>query len=277
MLKPGQDFEVLLRGDAHFDSKDTNGGLELAHLEEAKRRGAAIIDIGDLFDAMQAKNDSRSSKRSLLESLLKVGQQEQIGYVDALVSLASQRYAPYWSNWLVLAEGNHETSLSKYLECDLGYRLWENAARDGSPMVRMGYRGWVRFLVRRPNTRATNSIWLYFLHGSGAGGKGLTKIDKRSSIIPDAHIVISGHLHQSSYFPVARYRVNDQGQEYVDSQLHLQVPSYKEDFLGGSGWSVEKELGPKPVGAWWLKLGWASAEANTLRYEAKEAEAFNVR
>ena len=52
----------LLSSDRHHDNPKTRQDLEQEHLKEAKERNAGVIDIGDLFCAMQGKYDRRASK-----------------------------------------------------------------------------------------------------------------------------------------------------------------------------------------------------------------------
>jgi len=39
-----------------------------------------------------------------------------------------------------------------------------------------------------------------------------------------------------------------------DTQLHLQLPTYKSDANAGSGFAVEKGFAPRPLGAWWIRF-----------------------
>ena len=54
---------ILLTADRHHDSPKTDQKLEKMHLDQALERNAPIIDVGDLFDAMQGREDRRRSKR----------------------------------------------------------------------------------------------------------------------------------------------------------------------------------------------------------------------
>ena len=54
-----EDIWFMLRSDAHHDSAHCRRDLEKRHLELAMEKGAYILDAGDLFDAMQGRNDKR--------------------------------------------------------------------------------------------------------------------------------------------------------------------------------------------------------------------------
>ena len=58
-------LKLLLRSDAHHDSVHNLRDMEKRHLEEAIRDGAYILDAGDLFDAMQGRNDPRRGYQDL--------------------------------------------------------------------------------------------------------------------------------------------------------------------------------------------------------------------
>ena len=66
-MKPvsGWTQRFLLSADRHHDNPHTDQALERRHLEEVLTSGAGIIDLGDLFCAMQGKFDKRSSKNDL--------------------------------------------------------------------------------------------------------------------------------------------------------------------------------------------------------------------
>ena len=61
----GWEQYILLTSDRHHDSVDCDREFEARHLDEAKRRGALIMDVGDLFDCMQGKFDPRRSYSNL--------------------------------------------------------------------------------------------------------------------------------------------------------------------------------------------------------------------
>jgi len=100
--------------------------------------------------------------------------------------------------------------------------------------------------------------------------KGTIQTNRRAVVYPDANIVISGHSHQQWMMPIPRLRINDFGREYRDEQLHLQIPSYKDEITGQvDGFAVEKQFAPKPLGAWWLRFWWQRDVG--LRYDAMRA------
>jgi len=45
---------ILVTSDRHWDSVHSDRTMQKRHLDEAVERNALIIDLGDLFDAMQA-------------------------------------------------------------------------------------------------------------------------------------------------------------------------------------------------------------------------------
>lgn len=56
---------ALATSDRHIDSPHTDLPLQKRHLSQAVDRGAFVLDLGDLYDAMQGRNDKRSSKSDL--------------------------------------------------------------------------------------------------------------------------------------------------------------------------------------------------------------------
>ena len=58
------EFWVLLTADVHWDNPHCDRTLYRRHLDLAKERDAAILNVGDWFCAMQGKYDKRAAKRT---------------------------------------------------------------------------------------------------------------------------------------------------------------------------------------------------------------------
>ena len=108
---------ILLRSDAHHDNPSSDNKLEEKHLRQALERGAAVIDNGDAFCAMQGKWDPRSDKSALKP------EHQVDDYLDALVSTYADFLEPYASQLAVMGTGNHETSVLNRRETILTTRL----------------------------------------------------------------------------------------------------------------------------------------------------------
>lgn len=238
----------LLRSDAHHDNSHARHDLERRHLEMAVERGAGILDFGDLFCAMQGKWDKRSDRRQLRPELA-FGD-----YLDELVTYNARFYEPFASHFVMLAPGNHESGVRKRHETDLTERLAERLRSAGSPVERMPYAGWVRFMVTRQTQR--ESIRLRYTHGYGGGGPVTRDVIQtaRQAVYLDADIVVSGHTHDQFIVPIMRERLNSAGTPEVDEMTFVKCGGYKDEYSGGDGWAVEKGLPPKPPGAAWLRF-----------------------
>lgn len=244
-------FWVLLSFDRHHDNPKSDNLMEKRHLELARKRNAVIIDGGDLFCAMQGKYDPRSDKRDLKP-------EHQTGdYLDKLVGTAADFYGPYADLFAVMAPGNHETAISKRHETNLTERLVTMLNdRHGSNIRVGGFSGWIKFQILCFSECLTKNMWYH--HGYGGDApvtKGVIQTNRQSVYLPDAHIVATGHTHNEWQFPIPRIRLTDKGSVYHDEQLHLKVPSYKEEYKDGyGGWHIERGGPPKPTGAMWLRF-----------------------
>jgi hypothetical protein len=246
----------LLSGDRHWDNPKSNHELQKDHLEEAVKRNAGVIDIGDLFCAMQGKYDPRSSKSDVRP------EHRVDSYLDSLVSTAADFFEPWSDRLIVLGVGNHEESIRKRHETHLTDRLVSILNdRTGSDIVCGGYGGWVRFVFDWGNG-ATKVTLLNYSHGYGGGGpvtKGTIQSNRRAIYLPDASLVVSGHIHERWMLDLQRVRINNNGGIYHDTQTHVVVPTYKEEYGDGyGGWHVERGAPPKPIGAAWLRFYWSS-------------------
>jgi hypothetical protein len=96
----------LLRSDIHWDSKDSDVALERKHLKQALERNAYIVTIGDMFDAMQGKEDRRRSLSALKDEFVRTD------YFDALIEKSVEFYKPYAKNMLLISKGNHENAIT---------------------------------------------------------------------------------------------------------------------------------------------------------------------
>lgn len=243
---------ILLRSDAHHDHPRCNQTLEKKHLEQAKERNALILDAGDTFCAMQGKFDKRADKSAIRP------EHQDGDYLDALVRTAADFYRPYAKQWLVFGQGNHETKILKNHETDLIERLVERLKKDNPALQAGGYGGWVKFHFIEKCGRPRPAKTLYYYHGTGGGGpvtRGVIQTNRLAVFTPDADFVLTGHTHDEWTVPIRRQRLSIHGTPFQDEQLHVRTPGYKDAWDDGAGgWEVEKMLGPKPIGAAWLRF-----------------------
>lgn len=257
----GEDWAqwFLLRTDAHHDNPHCDQAMEKRHLDEAVRRGAGVIDAGDLFCAMQGKYDKRSDKSCLRP-------EHQCGdYLDALVRTASEFYAPYAPYWIVMGRGNHESSIKNRHETDLTERTIERIQMlTGTRIPSGGYTGWVRILLERSTRRASVKLW--YCHGWGGGGAVTVNMiqagNRMPAMVDGADVIFTGHVHEAWVNERVRAGLSDMGVP-VQRSLHIcQGPSYKDEYADGrGGWHIETGKPPKPVGAWWMKLTYSDGVA----------------
>lgn len=251
-----KEFEqwFLLTADRHWDNPHSNQDLQREHLQQARERGAGVIDNGDLFCAMQGRWDKRSSKSDLRP------EHQCDNYLDALVSTSADFFEPFADQFVLIGSGNHEESVKKAHETDLTERLCATLFdRTGHRITNGGFGGWVKFLFRDPtNVKKSYCVNLHYDHGYGGGGpvtKGVIQNNRRGTYLPDAHIVISGHIHERSTQDMQRIRLSDQGTTYHDTQTHIIQPTYKEEYGdGSSGWHCRRGAPPKPIGCTWLRF-----------------------
>jgi len=257
---------MLLTSDRHLDNPKSNWKMQKRHLDLAKERNAPVIDCGDLFCAMQGKYDPRSKKTDIRE------ENRKDDYLDTLVDTAEKFFMPYKDILGVIGTGNHETAILKRLETNLTARLIKRLHTAGSNVVAGGYRGWIRLLFS--DNGKSQSFNIYYSHGSNSNApvtKGIIKTNRHAVWLPDADIILTGHIHESWAFRITRARLSQMGKEYVDSQTHIQLPTYKEEFLGSNmGFHHENGRPPKPLGAWWLRFYYC-LDQERIKYEAIQA------
>lgn len=255
-----QDF--LLISDVHFDNPHCKRGLLKQHLDMAVERNAGIMIVGDWFDVMQSRDDPRRSKASLSPDYL-------LDYIDAVTEESATFLKPYAGHVVFVSEGNHESAIRKKLETNLTRRL----ARDLG-VEYMRYSGWVQFRILEGG-HSRRLVNLYFTHGSGGGGpvtKGVIQHNRRAAMLNDAQILVSGHIHE--YWTVVNtvHGINNAGRPYFFDQLHISLPTYKEEFEEMEGYHTERGRPPKPLGGVWLRFKAKHGAPGRITYEALRAE-----
>lgn len=266
----GWEQYFLLRSDAHHDNAHADLKLEQRHLDEALARGAGILDVGDLFCAMQGKWDKRASRDAMRE------EHREGPYLNQLVNVACARYAPYAANWITMSPGNHETSIQKKHEYDLTSSLVARLNGEcGSNIQKMPYAHHVIFRVswgpNQKKMKTVSSINYFGYHGHGGGGpvtKGVIQTNRRATYLPDTHVFHSGHVHEQWVLRLKRDRVSSRGIPYTDSAYHVSTPGYKAEYEVGDGWHIETGKPPKPLGAAWMVL---TIRENRVKVEIREA------
>lgn len=252
---------ILLSSDRHHDSVHSDRELEIKHLEEARKRNAYVVDVGDVFDAMQGKFDPRRSYSDIRPEY-KVN-----NYLDEIVKDAAKFYAPYADRFLVMGRGNHESAILKNNSVDLISNLVHRLNSDHKGFVQAGgFGGWVVFQFHIGGTQRESKRLKYY-HGAGGGGpvtRGVIQTNRQAVYLPDADIIVNGHTHDSWYVPIQRERISVDGVVYQDIQHHVRTTSYKDEYGDGAeGWHVETWKPPKPIGAAWLRFSPESENSRT--------------
>lgn len=256
--KPDWEFRALLLSDLHIDNPKCNRDLLIRHLQQAKERNAPIFVFGDLFCAMQGKYDKRANKSALRP------EHQKNNYLDALVDTTAQFFEPYKHLLAFITPGNHETAILGRHETDLTGRLSDKlGCHKGT------YSGWLIWRFEIDEKEAVRTVPLSYHHGYGGGGpvtKDVIQTARKAVYLPDAKIVVSGHTHDRWIFPISRVRLKESGEQVQDEQLHIKLGTYKDEYLIGEGWAVEKGMPPKPLGGAWLVFKYAK---ESITYSAE--------
>lgn len=250
-------LNLFLCSDVHLENVKCDMKLFIKHLDKAKRNDALIIINGDLFDLMEGKYDPRSKKGTLNEEIMKLSVDNNIPYLDAVVSWAYNILEPYAENIILIAKGNHETSIETRAEYDILNALVYRLNMVSKSMVcRGGYSGYLKIRIK-----LVSGSWIPYLikyhhgHGNAERSKGMLNIDIDSSKWPDANLIIKGHDHFKWLFPKVQERVSIYGKVSKKTQYHMRLGGYKDDIDDGfSGWAVERGFQDRALGGWFGRL-----------------------
>jgi len=266
--KDNRIFWILLTGDRHWDNPHSDHELQKKHLEKAQELGAPVIDHGDVFDAMQSKHDPRRDYDSLR------GEHKGRDYLDRLVDTAKQFFEPYADVLVKMYLGNHEKAILDNNNTNLLRRLAVRLSDStGSTVHASPMEGWTVFRFEHEGGGKVRTLKMYSHHGWGGSArvtKGTIKSNRRAAMISDAHIVCTAHIHQSWDLTLRQKHLNTRTGEMTHrKQLHVQLPTYKDEAQQHDGYHAEKGREPRPIGARWLRV---EVGHDGVHYTTLEAE-----
>ena len=243
---------ILLQFDEHWDNPHSNHDMIHRHMEEAVEEGSPIIKGGDTFCAMQGRYDPRRARHGVRP------EHDHPDYIDRIVTGYADFAEFAAPNIAFMGRGNHELGVLKNLETDLIERAAERLRTAGSPVHTGGIGGWILCCLHITKTSKI-SIPIFYDHGHGGGGpvtKGVIQTNRRATYIPDAQVVIGGHVHEEWSVTMCRDRINTAtGRVYQDEQVHICSPTYKQEYdPENSSWHSLNGRPPKPIGGTWLEL-----------------------
>ena len=249
---PSNSATLLLLSDVHFDSVYCERKLLKQVLDEAVEKNAVIMFNGDFFDMMQSRNDKRGTKSSL--------RKEYLGdnYFDLVIDDAFNFLKPYAKNIALMADGNHETAITKNYETNPLDRLCYILRKDADSKVEhTGYQSWVNLMFESvQNSYASFNIKLH--HGSGGNArvtKGVIEHNRMSSYVEGADLIWLGHTHTQycMHSTVERLKNNNNFDIRLEKVYHIRTGCWKQEYKEG-GWSVEKGFSPSEIGGYWVEL-----------------------
>lgn len=262
-ISPSWQRWYLLKADTHWDSPECDRQLLERLHKQAREREARIFEVGDLFDLMGGKYDPRMDKSGVRP------EHQTDAYLDAVEDTAVDYYGPYADLYAQISDGNHNTSILRRHEHDVLGRFCKRLGIERGP-----YAGWVLFRFEHAAGGKRTTRRLYYHHGWGGGGavsKGTLNPSKVAPYTPDADIVAYGHIHEQWLFPIERQRISDSGHTFFDKQIHIQIPTMKQEFCN-NGYHAEKGRPPKPLGAWWLRFYWNPRKPGSVGVDVQMAE-----
>lgn len=262
-LRVGWERWFLLTSDWHWDNPYAKERLLRRHFDEAVERDAGIIAIGDLLCVMQGKDDPRGSKSKVKEK------HKKDDYFTAVEDDTVDMLERYKENIVGLGTGNHESAVLKHHEINLISRIAKRL-----DVRYLGYAGFIRFLFSAEQGRRSSRT-MFYTHGDGGGGpvtRGTIDSARKAVWLPDADFVVRGHIHESWQISIPRTRVSNSGRVYNDEQLHICLPTYKDEFDMRGGYHIEKGRGPKPLGGAWMRFYYDHNAPGRLSSEVTRAK-----
>jgi UDP-2,3-diacylglucosamine pyrophosphatase LpxH len=269
----GKEQTFLLLSDVHFDSKSCERELLKSKLDEALEKNAIILVNGDFFDMMQSRNDKRGMKGSL--------RKEYLGdnYFDLVIEDAYEFLKPYAKNILVMADGNHETAITKNYETNPLERLCYMLRKEGgSNTQHTGYQGWIVLSFTHQGNNAAYYIKMH--HGSGGNArvtKGIIEHNRMSTYVEGADLIWLGHTHTQYCVHSTIEKITSSNVYNVDFHkvYHIRTGCWKQEYKEG-GWAVEKGFGPSEIGGYWVELSFNRPKIDGVRKTQIETKVYST-
>ena len=269
----GNEKTFLLISDVHYDSKSCERELLKQTLDQALEKDAIILFNGDFFDMMQSRNDKRSMKGSL--------RKEYLGdnYFDLVIEDAYEFLKPYAKNILVMADGNHETAITKNYETNPLERLCYMLRKEGgSNTQHTGYQGWLVLSFTHQNNNAAYYIKMH--HGSGGNArvtKGIIEHNRMSTYVEGADLIWLGHTHTQYCVHSTIERITSSNVYNVDLHkvYHIRTGCWKQEYKEG-GWAVEKGFGPSEIGGYWVEIQMKRVYIDKVRKTQIETKVYST-
>ena len=243
----GNELNVLLMSDLHWDNPHCDRALLKAHLDRALDIGASVVVNGDMFCLMQGKFDPRRAKDNVRP------EHNVNNYLDAVIRDAVDWFAPYKDILKLVGYGNHETSIVRNCETDPLQRFVDlyNATHNSS-LYTGGYGGWL--ILRRKDY----SYKIKYFHGSGGGGpvtQGVIQNQRKMAMHENMDCMWMGHVHEMYTMYHTVESLDTKYRPVLRNVLHVRTASYKEEYDGGyMDFHVERGRPPKPLGCYLLRV-----------------------
>lgn len=240
--------KILFMGDLHWDHAHADRKAIKRFLDRAVAEDAWVVLLGDTFDLMQGKFDKRSSKSAIRP------EHNNENYFGSVIETALDWFEPYADRIWCMLDGNHETAVIQHHEFNVTQAfIREMNNRTGSSIHYHEYGGYAIVRATIHGTMRTSKKF-YLYHGAGGGGPvtgGSIKANRRAVVYPDAHFVVSGHIHKDDDNKHVRARVTDAGKPYLERQKHYVVNTFKNEYgKGKRGYVVQREYSPTLPAAW---------------------------
>lgn len=246
--KVGWSRKFLLLSDVHLDSMKCDRDLLKRHLKKAKEDNAQVMIFGDLFDAMQGRNDRRGNKLSIDPEIYKIMMENKMDYYDAAVKFVADFLMPYKDQMMFMSYGNHETAINRHNETDILRRVANQLdATVGA------YEGYVKFIFPNASKKATQLLKYHHGYGGAKRSKGMLDSQLFAFLYPSADICVRGHNHYKFHDTNGREFVTERGKAYRKKQLYVNLGTYKKKDPG-HGWETEKGFYPPVLGGWWMEI-----------------------
>lgn len=240
----GQYKPLFLCSDIHIDSADHLPDLFLKHLNFCLKKNIDIVINGDIFDLMQSRYDGRRKN-----------QQEKKHYFNDVLKDTVKTLEPYSHLIKAIFKGNHETSVERHSDLNMLELLIDLLNAKGSNIEIGGYQNILQIGLSHTTSKYNYNIFAH--HGVGGNApvtKGIISFNRISNYLDGVDAVWQGHSHDIMHQEHTKLLIGRDGNPKKITNHWLRTPSYKDEFMKGEGWAVEKGFAPLTEGGLLLEL-----------------------
>lgn len=230
IIKPNITYNYAIFSDLHIGSKEFDAEALIRDLKKCVDTNTKILLNGDTMDMILLQDIKRAAASRI---------KHEDGQVNKYIDEATEILMPFISHILMIAQGNHETAITKHHGVNVLSWLIErlNKEKKNGQIQQGHYSNFVRinFLDPRRNYKKGGKYDIFMTHGAGGSApvsKGMIDFN-RIAVANNADLYAMGHKHNHLETTYPEAYITDDDRIAVRNRKAIQTPSYTQQVNSG--------------------------------------------